>query len=195
MVWRSSVSWDRDADMLFTSTAGAGGLSGFYPGYSNLERRLRPNEWGTPIIKMQTDNPAGTVRLRSRDPRQAPEITFNYFQYREERDLQALVEGVQLLLQTFNETGIPHTVITPDPNLEMRQAIKDTAFSHHATSSCRMGPSGHRDYCVDSKFRVNGVRNLRVVDASVLPRVPGGMPNSPTFTLSRKAYETIMRGD
>ena len=63
---------------------------------------------------------------------------------------------------------------------------------HHASSSCRMGPVGDRSSCVDSKFRVHGVDNLRVVDASVFPRVPGAMPNGPTFTISRKAYEVIL---
>jgi choline dehydrogenase len=45
---------------------------------------------------------------------------------------------------------------------------------------------------VDSKFRVNGVDGLRVVDASVFPRLPGAMPNGPTFTISRKAFEKIV---
>jgi choline dehydrogenase len=76
--------------------------------------------------------------------------------------------------------------------VELKQAIMDEAFSHHATSSCRMGPAGDKDYCVDSKFRVNGVKNLRVVDASVFPRVPGAMPNGPTFTISRKAFKAIL---
>jgi choline dehydrogenase len=141
---------------------------------------------------MQTGNAAGTVTLRSKDPRQAPEINFNYFAQQREEDLQALAEAVELLFSSFNGTGVPYTVLSPDPNVDLKQAIMDLSYSHHATSSCRMGPADHRDYCVDSRFRVNGVDNLRVVDASVLPRVPGGMPNGPTFTISRKAYEVIL---
>jgi choline dehydrogenase len=74
LTWRSSVSWDDDADTLYLSVAGYGDF-GFYPGYS--ERIPRPNEWATSIVKMQTANPAGTVTLRSKDPREAPEINFN----------------------------------------------------------------------------------------------------------------------
>lgn len=189
LTWRSSVSWDSDADLFFLSAAGWGD-TGFYPGFSR--RTPVPDMWGSSIVRMQTANPAGTVTLRSIDPREAPEINFNYFANQADVDLQALAEGVQLLLRVYDATGLPYTVVAPNPQVEMEQALMDEAFSHHATSTCRMGPAGDRDYCVDSKFRVNGVDNLRVVDASVFPRVPGAMPNGPTFTISRKAFETIL---
>ncbi|PVH71670.1 GMC oxidoreductase [Cadophora sp. DSE1049] len=187
--YRSSVSWDNDSDLFFLSAAGFGEF-GFFPGYSR--RVPMPRSWGTSIVKMQTANPAGTVTLRSKDPRQAPAINFNYFANRAETDLQALSDGVDLLMRIYNETGVPYRVLLPNPAIEMKQALMDEAFSHHATSTCRMGPAGNRKYCVDSRFRVNGVDGLRVVDASVFPRVPGAMPNGPTFTISRKAFETIL---
>lgn len=192
MIWRSSVSWDEDVDHLYLSAAGLEGL-GFYPGYSN--RSLNPHHWSTSIVKMQTANPAGTVTLRSNDPREAPGINFNFFKNRADVDLQALSEAVELMLGVYDTIGIPYTVLSPNPDIDMKQAIMDEAFSHHASSSCRMGPAGDRDYCVDSKFRVNGVNNLRVVDASVFPRVPGAFPNGPTFTISRKAFEVILENN
>ncbi|KAF2875129.1 hypothetical protein BDV95DRAFT_486246 [Massariosphaeria phaeospora] len=189
MTWRSSVSWDNDTDLLFLSIAGYGGL-GFYPGFSSRASRL--TDWTTAIVRMQTANPHGTVTLRSADPRQAPAINFNFFAERADEDLQAIADGVQLLLDVYDDVGIPYEVIAPNPQIDRKQALMDEAFSHHAVSTCRMGPAGSRDHCVDSKFRVNGVRNLRVVDASVFPRVPGAMPNGPTFTMSRKALEAIL---
>ncbi|KAF2625035.1 GMC oxidoreductase [Macroventuria anomochaeta] len=189
LTWRSSVSWDDDADLFFLSAAGWGD-SGFYPGFSR--RQPVPEMWGTSIVRMQTANPSGSIHLRSRDPRQAPEINFNFFAENSETDLQALAEGVSLLMRAYDDTGLPYTVVSPNPAVEMHQALMDEAFSHHASSSCRMGPAGDRSSCVDSKFRVIGVDNLRVVDASVFPRVPGAMPNGPTFTISRKAYEVIL---
>jgi choline dehydrogenase len=192
LTWRSSVSWDDDADLFFLSAAGWEDV-GFYPGFSN--RTLQPHFWSTSIVKMQTANPAGTVTLRSKDPRQAPMINFNFFANRAEEDLQALAEGVELVLRAYDNTGLPYEVIYPNPAIDMKQALVDEAFSHHAACSCRMGPAGDKDYCVDSKFRVNGVDNLRVVDASVFPRLPGAMPNGPTFTISRKAFQTIMEGN
>lgn len=189
LTWRSSVSWDNDTDLFFLSATWWGD-SGFYPGFSR--RQLIPEMWGTSIVKMQTNNPTGSVRLRSKDPRQAPRIDFNFFSENSETHLKALAEGVDLLMRTFDDVGLPYTVVSPKPGVEMQQALMDEAFSHHASSSCRMGPAGDLKSCVDSKFRVNGVDNLRVVDASVFPRVPGAMPNGPTFTISRKAYMTIL---
>ncbi|KAL1656399.1 hypothetical protein SLS61_000862 [Didymella pomorum] len=189
LLWRSSVSWDDDADLFYLSAAGWGD-SGFYPGFSR--RQAVPEMWGTSIVKMQTANPSGTIRLRSRDPRQAPEINFNFFAENAETDLQALAEGVKLMMRAYDEVALPYTVVSPNPEVDMHQALMDEAFSHHASSSCRMGPVQDRRSCVDSKFRVHGVDNLRVVDASVFPRVPGAMPNGPTFTISRKAYEVIL---
>jgi choline dehydrogenase len=186
---RSSTSWDNDTDILILSIAGAGD-AGFYPGFS--QRVPRPYSWGTSLVKMQTRNPSGTVRLRSKDPREAPEINFNFFAENADADLQALADGVEIMLRVFREAGTNFTVISPNPEVELKQALMDEAFSHHPTSSCRMGPAGSREHCVDSKFRVNGVDGLRVVDASVFPRVPGAMPNGPTFTISRKAFETIL---
>ncbi|KAH7091519.1 hypothetical protein FB567DRAFT_577381 [Paraphoma chrysanthemicola] len=189
LTWRTSVSWDNDADLFFLSAAGWGD-SGFYPGFSR--RQPVPEMWGTSIVRMQTANPSGTIRLRSRDPRQAPEINFNFFAENADADLQALAEGVDLIMRSYDNVGVPYTVVSPNPDVETNQALMDEAFSHHATSSCRMGPPGDRNSCVDSTFRVNGVDSLRVVDASVFPRVPGAMPNGPTFTISRKAYEAIL---
>ncbi|SMQ45602.1 unnamed protein product [Zymoseptoria tritici ST99CH_1A5] len=168
MTQKSSVSWDQDADLFWLSVAGYGD-SGFYPGFS--------------------------ITLRSEDPRQAPEIQFNYFAENRETDLRAIADGIDLALRVYNNTGIPWTQLSPDPAIDVEQAIMDEAFGHHATSTCRMGPAGDPNYCVDSKFRVNGVSGLRVVDASVLPRVPGAFPNGPTFAISRKAFEVILESE
>jgi choline dehydrogenase len=192
LTWRSSVSWDDDADLFWLSIAGYGN-SGFYPGFSS--RQPIPNDWITSIVRMQTVNPSGTVKLRSKDPRQAPDILFNYFAENAETDLQAIADGIDLTLRGYDDVGIPWTQNSPDPAIDVRQAVMDEAFSHHATSTCRMGPVGDPSYCVDSKFRVNGVRGLRVVDASVFPRVPGAFPNAPTFTISQKAFEVILEAE
>ncbi|VUC26056.1 unnamed protein product [Clonostachys rosea] len=190
-IWRSSQSWDNDSDIMFLSSPGLAGLAGFYPGYSRGElARNDPFEWLHAVVKMQTSNAAGTVRLNSSDPRIRPNINFNYFAESTERDLDAIAESIELLKRAFDGTGIPNTMINPDPE-NIRQGIQDLAFSHHASSTCAMGADAATS-CVDSRFRVRGVDKLRVVDASVFPRSPGGMPNGPTWTISRKAFETLL---
>jgi choline dehydrogenase len=188
--WRSSQSWDEDCDILLLSRAGAGGgPAGFFPGYSNSS--VIPNEWLHALVKMQTSNTAGTVTLNSSDPRVAPNINFNYFAESRDRDLDALVEGIEMVLSAFDAVGIPYEVLY-NHRQDLRQGVLDSAFSHHASSTCRMGPADNKDSCVDPRFRVQGVDKLRVVDASVFPRSPGAMPNGPTYTISRKAYEVIL---
>ena len=190
-LYRTSQSWDEDADLMFLSSPGLSGLAGFYPGYSRGELSgENPLDWMHAVVKMQTSNSAGTVRLNSSDPRIRPNINFNYFAEHAERDIDAIVEGIEMLRRAFDATGIPYTQLAPDPE-NLRQSIKDTAFSHHCSSTCAMGKDKENS-CVDSKFRVWGVENLRVVDASVFPRSPGGMPNGPTWTISRKAFETLL---
>lgn len=191
---RSTQSWNEDADLFYLGSAGRGTF-GFFPGYSNVT--FQGDMYSGSIVKMQQDNPTGTVKLRSRDPRVAPAIDFNYFGQNGAKDLQALREGVELLLRAYDRTGIPYEVVLPDPAGTIEQGIMDESFSHHATSTCRMGPVNATvsEACVDSKFRVKGVRSLRVVDASVWPRVPGAFPNGPTFTMSMKASEVILEGE
>jgi len=87
-----------------------------------------PNYWGTSIVKMQTANPAGTVKLRSRDPRDTPEINFNYFTHRADEDLQAMIDGVELLLRAADNAGVNYTQTLPNPDVSMRQGIMDDSF-------------------------------------------------------------------
>jgi choline dehydrogenase len=81
--------------------------------------------------------------------------------------------------------------VEPTPGIDMKQAILDNTFSHHVTSTCRMGPKDDPEYCVDSEFRVNGIESLRVVDASVFPRPPGAFLLGATFTISQKTFRLI----
>ncbi|ETS80812.1 hypothetical protein PFICI_08341 [Pestalotiopsis fici W106-1] len=199
MLYRTSVSENEDADLLIFGAAGTV-FRGFFPGYSTAH--YPAESWFWSIAKMQTpgDQSQGTVTLRSADPRDVPSIDFNWFtEETRDRDLQALEEGVAFAMRMFNATGPPYapfTVVEPRPDVgDTRQAIVDEAFSHHVTSTCRMGPSAEdasQRYCVDSKFRVHGVDGLRVVDASVFPRTPGAMPVAPTFVMSQKAFNVIM---
>lgn len=192
--FRSSVSENDDADMMVFANPG-GVFKGFYPGYGNDLPTARSFSWTS--LKMQPGNTAGTVTLRSANPRDTPLINFNFFQEKGKRDLTAIRETAELVLKTLNAAGEPWTpvqVVEPVPGIDTEQAMMDRSFSHHASSTCRMGPKGHPDYCVDNEFKVNGVDSLRVVDASVFPRTPGAFPVAPTFVLSQKLFRVIEAG-
>ncbi|KAH9888174.1 GMC oxidoreductase [Xylariomycetidae sp. FL2044] len=190
--YRSRVSATEDSDLMLFGAAGAV-FRGFWPGYSTVQWPASSFFWS--CVKMDPGNRAGTVTLRSADPRQAPAIDFHWFEQGADRDLQAIGEAIDFLMGVFNATGEPYTpyaVVDPNPEVGQRQGILDDTFSHHAAGSCPMGPVGAADACVDPEFRVNGVDGLRVVDASVWPRQPGAMPAGPTLTISQKAFRLIL---
>jgi choline dehydrogenase len=193
MLRRSSVSENADADLFYFGGVGVV-FEGFFPGYS--QQQSSPNSLFWSAVKMQSQNYAGNIRLRSADPQDTPIINFNYFAEGRDHDLQALAEGVQHILDVVNQTAPPfgpYTVIHPDPALPVEQAIMDQTFSHHATSTCVMGGANDtQNSCVDNRFRVHGVDGLRVVDASIFPRVPGAFPVLPTFMVSEKATDAIL---
>ncbi|KAJ4291129.1 hypothetical protein N0V90_010327 [Kalmusia sp. IMI 367209] len=192
MLYRSSVSENADTD-LFLFGAAAALFDGYFPGFSSVRAPLNTSFWS--VVKMQYQNHAGTVTLRSADPQDTPIINFNYFSEGRDHDLQALSEGIQFVLDVLDNTPPPYgpyKVLLPDPKLDMGQAIMDQAFSHHACGTCRIGLND-TDSCVDSRFRVHGVDGLRVVDASVFPRTPGGFPILPTFLVGTKAADILLQ--
>ena len=180
-------------------------FTGFLPGYSKVAfGSLSTFTWD--ILKVRPRNNAGTVKLRSKDPHDMPDINFKFFEEDgydsfndAEHDLEAMAEGVVLARQIFaGVTGPigPMTEQFPGADVktkrEIKQAIKNQAFGHHATSTCAIGADDDKMACLDSKFRVRGTRGLRVVDASIFPRVPGYFPTVPIYMVSEKAAEIIL---
>jgi choline dehydrogenase len=191
-LYRSSVSENNDSDIFMFGGAGVV-FDGFFPGYATAGHPLNSSFWS--LVKMQNQNTAGTVRLRSADPQDTPIINFRYFAEGREHDLQALREATEFMLARYNETSSPYgpyTVISPDLSIDFDQATMDQTYSHHAQSSCAIGLND-TDSCVDSCFRVHGVDALRIVDASVFPRPMGGFPILPTFLIGTKASDVILQ--
>ncbi|CAH0002408.1 unnamed protein product [Clonostachys byssicola] len=196
LVYRSSVSDNEHPDLWLYGAPGAA-VTGFYPGFSRPAASPASFSWALAQMPGPGSDAKGSVTLRSRNPRDTPVIDFNYFVGDAgERDLQALVEAGELALNLFNqtsETWAPITIVSPGPGEDLRQSLKDEVFGHHATGSCRMGPKGDRDACIDSQFRVQGVEGLRVADASVFPRAPGAWPTMPTYMIGLKLADILSR--
>jgi choline dehydrogenase-like flavoprotein len=178
-----------------------GNFAGYFPGYSALfAKDLNYLSWA--ILKAHTNNRAGRVTLRSADPRDMPQVDFAYFEEGtpdEGADLDAVVEGIQFvrtLTRPLIENGTIAEEEQPGPKVhsddELREHIRARAWGHHASCSCAIGPRD-KDGVVDSRFRVHGVRGLRIVDASVFPRIPGFFPVCAIYMIGQKAVETILQ--
>jgi choline dehydrogenase len=176
----------------------AGLFKGYFPGYSKLFREHRDYfTWG--VLKAHTNNTAGRVTLRSNDPLDVPQIDFRYFDEGNDasgEDLESVVNGIELArVMTRGARALIEEEELPGDGVrtrdDLRQFVKDNAWGHHASCTDRMGPEGDRMAVVDSSFRVYGTRGLRIVDASVFPRIPGFFIVTPVYMISEKASDVI----
>lgn len=177
-------------------------FEGYYPGYaSGLTSDKRHFTWA--ILKAHTRNRGGTVRLRSADPRDVPDINFRYFDEGTpggDDDLEAMADGIEFVreLMAGSQEYMSEEVL-PGADLRDREALKgfvrDQAWGHHASCTCAMGPATDRMAVVDSDFRVHGTEGLRIVDASVFPRIPGFFIVTSVYMISEKASQAILDGE
>jgi choline dehydrogenase len=142
------------------------------------------------------------VKLRSNDPRDTPAINFNYFEEdndptRGKKDLDAMVEAVALIRKIMNRLVAEGQAeeIWPGPDVSdqtLREWIMNEAWGHHASCSCKIGAEGDGLAVLDNNFRVRGTTNLRVVDASIFPYIPGFFIVTPIYMIAEKASEVIL---
>ena len=76
---------------------------------------------------------------------------------------------------------------------EIGKWAKDRAWGHHASCTCPIGPR-ERNGVLDGDFNVHGVENLRVVDASVFPKIPGFFIVTSVYMIAEKAADVILNG-
>jgi choline dehydrogenase-like flavoprotein len=137
----------------------------------------------------------GTLRLASADPFAAPLIDPNFLG--DPDDAQRLVRGFSLMRSILQQPALAGyrgrelaASAAARTDAEIEQFVRNHADTiYHPVGTCRMG-SGPMDV-VDSRLRVRGVAGLRVVDASVMPRIVGGNTNAPTIMIGEKAAEMI----
>ena len=183
---------------------GPANFKGYFQGYSDLAFR-DARHWVWLVLKAHSRNTQGTVGLRSADPRDTPQVNFNSFGAgstaggADQLDLQAAAEGVALARKIYADL-VPlagsFTEVWPGPDVSSTAQVKDfiqnEAWGHHASCTCPIGADDNPKAVLDSKFRVRGVDNLRVVDASAFPAIPGFFIAVPVYMLSEKAADVIL---
>ncbi|HEV2133289.1 MAG TPA: GMC family oxidoreductase [Terracidiphilus sp.] len=196
MILRSSKQL-KDPDLYIFGIPGR--FCGYQPGYSKL-LEYHHNRFTWAILKARTNN-TGRVELKSSQPWDTPAINFQYFgdgNRTNDPDLEAVVAGVQFarsLNQRLANQGLITSEEIPGPSFntpnEVRQYVRDEAWGHHASCTCAIGADADPMAVLDSRFRVRGTKGLRVVDASVFPKIPGYFIVSAIYMVSERANQVI----
>jgi choline dehydrogenase-like flavoprotein len=137
----------------------------------------------------------GNLRLRSSDPLDKPRILTNTLA--EPEDMASLVAGVKLAREIASTGPLAEAAareIYPGPGVDDDADIEAFVRQHvdllyHPVGTCKMGTDDAA--VLDPQLRVRGIDGLRVVDASVMPRIPGGNTNAPTIMIAERAADLI----
>ena len=177
------ASPDIQAGLALFSTDKVG--EGLHPfsGFSVIVRLLRPES-------------RGNVFLKGNNPLDAPAIHPNFLHSKNDQD--NLVAGFKAMREVLkspainkfiqNEYAPGKSTASDSELLEFLRQKGGTSF--HPVGTCRMGIDNKA--VVDSRLRVNGIKNLRVVDASIMPTIVSGNTNAPTIMIAEKASDMIL---
>jgi choline dehydrogenase len=154
-----------------------------WPGFTMSVCQLRPES-------------RGRVRIRSTHPQEPPSMQPNYLSTAKDR--RCAVEGVKLARRLAATAALKPYVAEeyrPGPKAESDEDLLEFARNYGATifhpaGTCRMGNDSMA--VVDSRLRVHGVQNLRVVDCSIMPTLVSGNTHAPVVMIAEKASDLIL---
>jgi choline dehydrogenase len=138
----------------------------------------------------------GSVDIVSADPMVSPQITPNYLEAG--LDQQVLVEGIKMVRdiahqpefrKLWNEEVIPGASAGTDEQI-LDAARRMAGTVYHWVGTCRMGSDVGA--VVDPELRVNGIDNLRIIDASVMPKITSANTNAPTLMIGHKGADLVL---
>ncbi len=176
----------------------------------NIEWHVQPlslDKFGDPLHPFPAITPSvcnlrptsrGHVRIKSPDPMAAPEIRLNYLSTPEDRRVAA--EGMRFnrrimaapaLARYHPEEWRPGPAAQDDAALVKAAGDLGTTI-FHPVGTCRMGRDAGA--VVDDRLRVHGIEGLRVIDASIMPRITSGNTNAPTYMIAEMGAEFVLGG-
>jgi len=175
---------DVQAHLLLFSADKPGGNLHPWPGMTASICQLRPES-------------RGSLRIKSADPAEMPEIRLNYLST--DGDKRTMVAGLQLLRRVMGSPALkPYVEAESDPGPSCASDEDLLAFVRqrgttifHPTTSCRMGIDDGA--VVDPTLQVKGIGRLRVADASVMPTVVSGNTNAAAIMIAEKAADFILK--
>ena len=191
-----AISWNFDYGL------GARELMGFDKEY--VETLFEGHEYDPAAMLLPTllrPKSRGTIRLKSADPFDLPLIDSNFLNHPD--DLKVLVGAMHVThkfteTKAFKDNGIAHL---PDPFCKEHKLHSDEYYEciikynagamWHTSGTCAMGPKSDPMAVVDSSLKVHGIKGLRIVDTSIMPRIVGGNTNAPVIMIAEKAADMI----
>ena len=174
---------------------------------ANMEWHVQPlslDKFGDPLHAFDAITPSvcnlqptsrGHVRLKTANPLDAPAITLNYLST--EEDQRVAIAGLRATRRIMTAKALarfepvewkPGPAIDTDEQLAQAAGDLGTTI-FHPVGTCKMG--GDELAVVDDRLSVHGVSGLRVVDASIMPRITSGNTNAPTVMIAEKGAEFI----
>jgi choline dehydrogenase len=177
----------------------------------NIEWHVQPlslDRFGDPLHSFPAITPSvcnlrpssrGWVRIKSADPGVYPEIRLNYLSTAEDR--RVAVAGMRFTRRIMAANALAKyepQEYRPGLEVETDEALQKAAGElgttiFHPVGTCRMGRDATA--VVDDQLRVHGVGRLRVIDASVFPRITSGNTNAPTYVIAEKGARAILKPD
>ena len=160
-----------------------------------VDDHTRKNHLGhgyTLHVTLMRPKSRGSVRLQSANAKDAPLIDPQFLS--DPRDVATLVKGTQIgydIMQSKAFAPYRGNMLYPlerNNPVQIEQFLRDHADTeYHPCGTCKMGPTSDPMAVVDAQLRVYGIRNLRVVDASIMPQLVSGNTNAPTIMIAEKA--------
>ena len=154
----------------------------YTPGVSAIAHQLRPESMGS--IHIKSDNVAD-----------APAINFNFLSADIDREVViSAVKETRLLINTKALDGFRGKEIFPGDSIQTDEEIlawvrAKAETVYHPVGTCKMGSDDMA--VVDDRLRVQGIKGLRVADASIMPTLTSGNTNAPSIMIGEKAAQMI----
>jgi choline dehydrogenase len=148
------------------------------------------------VIQLHPES-RGQLTLRSADPFERPKIALNLLSTANDlAELRRGVAAVRKLFATEPLAGLIANEVKPGPDVRDDEALDaylraNVRVTQHPVGTCAMGTND--DAVVTPRLLVRGVEGLRVVDASIMPTVPGGNTNAPVIMIAEKAADLILQ--
>ena len=175
----------------------------------NIEWHIQPlslDKFGDPLHSFPAITPSvcnlrpasrGWVRIKSLDPAAYPEIKLNYLSAEEDRKVAVnamrftrRIMAAKALAKYEPDEYRPGAHITTEAELARAAGELGTTI-FHPVGTCKMGRDAMA--VVDDELRVHGIGRLRVIDASIFPRITSGNTNAPTYVIAEKGARAILK--